>query len=262
MLVACGWVVPAVHAAGGDKTAPAVSYVALGDSIATGKVTYWSSITSYVTSFHRYLQACYGRKTTVTLANLARDGDTSSELRARVEGDEAVRTALQGADIITICIGGNNLMQAARVPGFTVIDWDAAEAGTQAFEADWGPLMTSVNGMKKPGARVIVMNLYNPYNLQPSLAYSSDRGLHERVQPYVQRINSVIQAGAGVYGYRLADVNTAFSSFQPSSMGAVTFFYPDPLTYLLRNPHPNANGQAVIADLHRQVFKAFQDGQR
>ena len=85
-------------AAGGEQK----SYVALGDSITTGY-----GLEENETGFARQVADSNG----YTLTNLAQNGATSSMLFASLSGSE-VSSAIASADLITVTIGGNDLMNA------------------------------------------------------------------------------------------------------------------------------------------------------
>ena len=85
-------------AAGGEQK----SYVALGDSITTGY-----GLEENETGFARQVADSNG----YTLTNLAQNGATSSMLLTSLS-DSEVSSAIASADLITITIGGNDLMNA------------------------------------------------------------------------------------------------------------------------------------------------------
>ena len=85
-------------AAGGEQK----SYVALGDSITTGY-----GLAENETGFAKQVADSNG----YTLTNLAQDGATSTDLLEVVKS-EANADTLKNADLITITIGGNDLMNA------------------------------------------------------------------------------------------------------------------------------------------------------
>ena len=85
-------------AAGGEQK----SYVALGDSITTGY-----GLAEKEAGFARQVADSNG----YTLTNLAKDGATSTDLLEVVKS-EANADTLKNADLITVTIGGNDLMNA------------------------------------------------------------------------------------------------------------------------------------------------------
>jgi lysophospholipase L1-like esterase len=243
-----------------------ISYVALGDSIATGTIYPGASITSYVTYFYQYLiQQNPG--TNVTMKNLAADGSRSNELYTKLgiadqlTADANMVSAVIGADIITISIGGNNLMQAAKDSSalggynFNQFNTSLAEQGVQDFNNHWVPIINKIKELN-PDVLIIVNTLYNPYN-------EADAALHNAVDSYLFRsteaevkgINDVILNSAGL-GYLIADVYGAFNQYS-TNMGAITYFYPGPLDFwgqLTRNPHPNTSGQYIITALVKSNY--------
>jgi len=230
------------------STKRAFRYLALGDSIVTGAVTYWSEIESYADYLYAHLRKYYAGKAEVHFDNLARNGDGSRELLERLDKDSKMAAAVRRADLITLCIGGNNLLRAAKIPGFTEIDWDEAEKGVRQFESDWPLLTNRIDALKRPGAVVIANTLYNPYDIHPPKGYEKDAGLNERAAPFIARINAAIGTTRRP-GWRIADVFAAFDRYARTRMADVTHMYPPLIKYILRNPHPTRRGQLIIAEL-------------
>lgn len=230
-----------------------INYVALGDSIATGTIYSGNKITSYVTYFYQYLQT-QNSSAQVNLKNLATDGDRTNELLSKL-GLTTYTDAIKSANIITISIGGNNLMQAAKDSSalggynFNKIDAAVAEQGVKDFNAQWKPIIEKIKSINST-AQIIVTTVYNPYNEADAL--------HNTVDSYLFRtdmtgINDVINGNSGS-GYAIADVFTAFNQYS-NNMGAITYFYPDDFWgTLTRNPHPNAAGQNIITELHKTAY--------
>lgn len=270
MLVASLLFLPAslVSAAPKSKTTTSVSYVALGDSIATGTVTQFTTITSYVTYFYQHLQSYYGRRVTVKLTNLSHDGDRTNELLLKLQTDSTVRSAVTNANVITISIGGNNLMQAASIPGFTSIDPAKLDQGLRDFNDQWPQIINAIKALNRKNAKIIVATVYNPYDINEPVGYEADQGLHELTdryligsqpldgQPSYNSIDNVINSNTAL-GYKVADTFTSFDAYSPSQMGQVTYMYPSLLNYIFRNPHPNSTGQGIITGLHNKVFDSY-----
>lgn len=226
-----------------------ISYVALGDSIATGTIYPGKVITSYVTYFYNYLKTKYPQ---VTVTNLAHDGDRTNELYSKLVGDSTVISAVKSADIITISIGGNNLMQAAKDSSalggynFNKIDTAVANQGLLDFQNQWNLIINQIKVLNAD-VKIIVNSTYNPYN-------ESDTALHNTVDSYLfrtdgQGLNDIILSNTGL-GYSAANVYKYYDDNYKNNMGAITYFYPtDFWGTLTRNPHPNATGQGFITEL-------------
>lgn len=234
-----------------------IKYVALGDSIATG--TYYTSILtkytnpSYVSQFSDYLATVYDQVETV---NLSHDGDQTTQLLTVLNTSSAI-VELQEADVITITIGANNLMQAAKTwlgtYNFSKIDWTKAEVGRALFEKDWPVVINRVKTIIKdtnPNAKILVMTIYNPYNSNESNYLEIDKKFTNILG---NGINDVIVNNSSL-GYAVVDVYTPFKEVSlNNNMTSLTYFYAS-----FRDPHPRVAGHALISALHADVFIALE----
>jgi uncharacterized protein YjdB len=232
-----------------------IHYVALGDSLATG-TTSRGTTTSYVHGFFNNIRTLYPYAT-VTMSNLSNDGDKSSHLLSKLRNNATFRTEVSKADIITISIGGNNIMDAGRSSYFSRIDHSIAEAGTRDFEAEYNLIIEEIRSLNGD-AKIVAMTLYNPFNTVSISGYSGDPQLHKDIDPYIRRINAQVNAIQD-NNYRVADVYSYFLTnyANKGKMGDVTYFYPTSLFKLTRDPHPNQKGQNEMTTIHNDVFKSF-----
>ena len=251
-------------AAGGEQK----SYVALGDSITTGY-----GLEENETGFARQVADSNG----YTLTNLAQNGATSSMLFASLSGSE-VSSAIASADLITITIGGNDLMNALYAylakeyntkngTDITAEDVKASLAGThseiqqstmlilaaskisdflQSTEATTalGAFTTNLTNIisaikgNNSSAEIIVVNQYNPYS---RLSTGNLLDL-SALDSAVQALNTAISSGATA-GYTVADVYTAFEEATENPYNASVSLPSINLDF-----HPNAAGHSLIAD--------------
>ena len=251
-------------AAGGEQK----SYVALGDSITTGY-----GLAENETGFARQVADSNG----YTLTNLAQNGVTSSMLFASLSGSE-VSSAIASADLITVTIGGNDLMNALYAyladayntqnnTYITAEDVKASLAGThseiqqstmlilaaskikyfpQSTEATTalGAFTTNLTNIisaikgNNSSAEIIVVNQYNPYS---RLSTGNLLDL-SALDSAVQALNTAISSGATA-GYTVADVYTAFEEATENPCNASVSLPSINLDF-----HPNATGHGLIAD--------------
>jgi|LGOV01.1.fsa_nt_gb lysophospholipase L1-like esterase len=225
-------------------------YLALGDSIATGTVGIGSPTYSYVYQFNDYLSS---EQENTTFTNLAHDGDTSGDLLYKLNNDTAFIDAVEEAEIITISIGGNNLLDAGNSPYFTSIDTTVAEENTSNFEEEYPLIIAKINSLNSE-VEIMVMTLYNPYNVSDGSGslYDDDAYLHTTTDIYLSRINDAIEV-SGAYEYvDVVDVYGAFDAYAESNnMDDITLFYDG---WFWRDPHPNQAGQNIIYELHQGVY--------
>ncbi len=233
-------------------TTPAIRYVSLGDSIATGTTTPLTSPTNpYVDQFENYLRST-NPGTDIIRSAFETDGDRTNELLNKLQTNTSMQDAIRTADFITISIGGNNLMQACKtwlgLYDFFNPNLSIAEQGYKDFVAQWEAIMIKIRTLNQD-AVVVVMNQYNPFNV-------ADTEMHTFVDNYYFKadhtgMNDLINSLASTYFYEVADVYSAFDQYSSGNMNQVTLLYPSSLT---RNPHPNQTGQNIIFGLHKNIY--------
>ncbi len=245
---------------------PAVlRYVSLGDSIATGTTTPLTADTiPYTDQFASNLKTA-NPGITVYRSAFETDGYRTNEIydllglgdvSATVSTNQTLISAVAAADVITLSIGGNNLMQACKTDSilqpydFFNPDLAVSDQGYEDFMSQYDDIMAKIHTLNSD-ALVIVMTLYNPYNL-------SDTTMHEHVDGYYigtsavdDGMNDLILGLADDFDYHVADVFTEFDQYN-SDMSAVTLLYP---SSWLRNPHPNQFGQNLIENLHVELYQ-------
>ena len=224
---------------------PMLRYLALGDSVATGAVTHFMFTVPYPVLLRDSLARQLGRP--VLLVSRTRNGLTTRGMLRLLRRCPALQREVRRAGLITLSIGGNDLMKAAAVPGFSRISAPAAQCGQQEFLSCW-PRLTALLRQLNPDAALEVMTIYNPYCLAP--CPPCDSGLHRRTEAWLEPMNRQILL-SGAAGCTVADVHGAFLSFSTGQMGRVVAMYP---AGLLRNPHPTPCGQRLIAQCHLRAL--------
>jgi len=211
-----------------------IYYVALGDSIGTGDITANPGIN-------------------VTLRNLSTNGDDSSDLLGKLRADTNCTGDVAKATILTLNIGGNNVLPAGE-NSFSTINHTVAQEGTLRFESEY-PLIIGEIRRCNPTVEIITMTLYNPYNAASIRYYEGDPALHIAVEAYVSRINVKIREVSDP-NYRFAEVHDVWKTQYADlgKMGSVTYFYPNVLLKFTRDPHPNQTGQNVLTEMMKQTY--------
>ncbi len=244
----------------GDYEYKIVNYVALGDSIAKGYGLKDVDTESYVGRVAKVLENRYGA---VNVANFGENGLRSDELLGILEQKENEQhkeyiEKIQKADIITLSIGSNDLLQ--------YVSWNTdfeefRKRGDEIFTnaclrfQDNIPRIIDVIRQEAPQAQLFVNNVYNPCN-DISFEYvenlSADLG--QLAETYVEKINDgfeqeqVQQVFANNneekawQQYVFIDVKRAFDK---SDMKLINMAF----DWGKVDPHPNAAGHEKIADL-------------
>ncbi|PKM63747.1 MAG: hypothetical protein CVU96_06310 [Firmicutes bacterium HGW-Firmicutes-20] len=228
-----------------------IYYVALGDSIGTGS-TSRGTTSSYVVGFYNYLVSA-NPNVTVTMKNLSTNGDDSSDLLGKLRADTNCTGDVAKATILTLNIGGNNVLPAGE-SSFSKINHAVAEEGTLRFESEYQQIIDEIRRCNAT-VEIITMTLFNPYNAISIRYYEGDPVLHQEVEFYAARINAKIR-GISDPNYRFAEVHDLWKAkyADVGKMGSVTYFYPSALFKFTRDPHPNQTGQNELTELMKQAY--------
>ena len=247
------------------STAPALAatatprYVSLGDSIATGTTTPLTASTRpYTDQFYAYLKT---KMPKMVRSEFETDGDRTNDLLSKLTTNRTMISAVKSATVITVCIGGNNLMQACKTwygydffsPNTTI-----ADKGYNDFVNQWPVIAQRIRSLNSK-ATVIVMNLYNPfhYDSPTTTASAEDNRMHAFVNSYYFTsdkgvgMNKIIEDNKGIGKYMVVDAYKAFDESYTIKHTDMTLMYP---ASLLRNPHPTQAGQNMLFTLHQALY--------
>ena len=278
----------------GAALAASPSYVALGDSITTG---YGLSADNNVeTNKSLSFAAQVATNNNFVLNNLAENGETSASLLDKLTKSddpdyETVTEAVKSADVITITIGGNDLMDAlyeylaasyntthpdapttaeqikAMLTGQdgTVDFWTltslitpltqfpASSEFTTALNRFSTNLSSIVSQIKSLNAnvRIVVATQYNPYS------HLSNQTIVNVVNAFdsgIQQLNGKISSQTDI---KVADVYSAFSTKNTSEnpLCNASFSMDNGNININLDFHPNAEGHKLIADVVNNAMK-------
>lgn len=239
------------------------TFTALGDSIAYGMSATPGS--GYVDLFYSNLKAIIGNED-MALVNLGVPGYTSSQLFTQLQSDPATIATLSKAKVVTVSVGGNNILAPVIVslaaafqldPTSPTFSADLANAlaqpgaqdiitatlptiqaniaaGATQFATDWPQIVASLKTLA-PQATIYVTTVYNPISTQDPLYAVFD--------PAILTINSAIKTPDS--GYMVADVYTAYATYQGSEPLVNFNWYTGNL-----DPHPTTAGHELIYQCH------------
>lgn len=239
------------------------TYTALGDSIAYGMSATPGS--GYVNLFYNDLKGMSGNED-LSLVNLGVPGYTSSQLLNQLSSDPTTMAALNKAKVVTVSVGGNNILApviASLAAAFSLDPTSAtfpaelaaalAQPGAEdiitatlptiqtsvtasvtQFVTDWPQIIATIKTLA-PQADIVVATLYDPINTQDPL--------YAIFEPSIQTINRTIMTPGA--GYKVADVYTAFATYQGSEALVNFNWYIGSL-----DPHPTTAGHELIYQYH------------
>lgn len=197
-------------------------YTAIGDSLTKG----FGALPGhgFVPVYRRMAENRLGAA--VATANLGINGLTTAELMQRLRGSSMYRQAIREADIITLSIGGNDLIRAARgAAGYPGSQGRVLRSALQECKQNFSGLIGTLEQLKA-GARkpyiIRVVGLYNPY---PRIAAATD---------WVLEFNR----HAARYSSRVVGFAPIYNDFSGNE-GNLLF---------IDHVHPNGRGYRVIAE--------------
>lgn len=138
-----------------------ISLVALGDSLTEGvgdeknKGGYVGRLTEKMTDWKGV------RK--IELENLAKRGKRSDQLLKQVKEDTYAKSALMGADIIVLTIGGNDMMKIVKRDIFNLTK-EPFYVELVNFEKRMVDTVHEIR-LSNASAPIVVLGLYNPFNM-------------------------------------------------------------------------------------------------
>ncbi|MCR3956836.1 MAG: Ig-like domain-containing protein [Gudongella sp.] len=237
-----------------------IKYVALGDSIPYG--TYYSSFWNYLgggTDTYSYVEqfADYLNVEGGNFVDASVSGHNTVDVLNQIN---QMSTSISTADVITLCVGANDIMDAASRGWSGLnkydIDWSVADAGRDNFEAYWPQVIDRIEYLN-PDVTLIVMTVYNPYH--------EDESIYDRVDAYFSSssgdmgLNYIIENFEDLedtkwgdlldedFDYRVVGIYDAFNAH--SNKDSLTGFYKS-----FCDPHPNQSGQDLIFSEHSLLY--------
>lgn len=218
-------------------------YTALGNSIAFGvgaTINY-----GYVNYFRDFLATLFP---CVNLNNRANSGFASSDLLHQLQTDTSTREAVKKADLITISIGGGDLLDCFPQPLPTIPACLSNAVAT--FAQNWPLIMREIRKRNRSHAEIFVMTVYNPFR--------GDDPNFNTAEVFIQQINNVIKANRSTCHYKVVDVHADFlGQFTNTRQWRVctwTHFCEVPIPPNPPDPHPTDSGHLEIARLHELKY--------
>lgn len=191
-------------------------YTAVGDSLTFGLGAFPGS--GFVPLYRRLAEEHLGQF--VGYDNFGINGLTSGGLYEQLTRDPFVRNRLSEAQLITLSIGGNDLIRAAKSAGGRT-DRKQLERSLNYCKQKAAASITAIRRLKENGRQPYVLRAVGLYNPYPEWTEAGE---------YVMRYNEFI--GARV---TTADVYSRFAGREKDLLS-------------LDGLHPNSRGHQVIAE--------------
>ena len=242
------------------ETTSRINYVSLGDSIADGSglADYQSKDSlgfvngSYAQLFKQKLEQDYDE---VNAVNYGKSGDDSNDLLMFLtslfsdnlsELKQSIKTNIQLADIITVCIGANDILSPAtsQMGNFLIFNKEVTshlDSGIQQLKNNFPQIINKLKILNS-SANIIFLNVYNPYkelattpNNMPTISgplsidsnklkeigiitesylIAGELNLSSVSKTIIDGVNTIIKSNIeNVSNYHLLDVKAAFDNY-------------------------------------------------
>lgn len=230
----------AVKQASASKT---LIYTALGDSLTEG-VGDATGQGGFVPLFAKNIEN--GTNDSVVSQNFGKAGDTSTQIYNRMLKQEKIQAGLKKADIITITVGGNDILKVIRdnVTKLSTMrekDFVKPEA---AYQKRFKKLLDTIR-KDNPKAQIYVLGIYNPFYINfPDLTV-----MQNVIDDWNQATKEVIAKENKVYFVPINDLlykgtGTTQAVEADSSSSSVE----NNLLYTGDHFHPNNTGYQIMAN--------------
>ncbi|MFD1442100.1 SGNH/GDSL hydrolase family protein [Lacticaseibacillus hegangensis] len=192
----------------------------------------------------------------VDTSNYGVTGDTSTQILKRVNKQKKLRTDVEHADILTVTVGGNDLMHVLQKNLLSISTKDVTD-GAATYQRHLTSLLTALRQLN-PKAPVYVFGVYNPFYVYfPNLTAMStsvktwnnatQAALGDFDHMYYVDIDSVLTKGTGTQANSKSDKAKLESAMSGSSK--------NPLIFESDHFHPNNAGYALMTS---QLWKKMQ----
>ncbi len=262
-----------------------IKFVALGDSIARGHGLSDPENCAYPAIVCESVRQNLP-DTEVDFYNYAHDGDTTGNLLEIVKNGAP---ELDGADIVTVSIGANNILLPffsclSRLTSVLGLSPSASEStdiadrvenvfesvnsflkseefassmsqGVETAKSDLSEIFAEIK-RRAPSAKVLVMLVYSPYhNTVISLPYIEQKiDLGTLCDLWVSRLDAVLRDASLTSGFYMVDCYTPMLDKKGLLNVAISLFPPR----FSIDPHPNVSGHVSIANLHIDVLNSIK----
>lgn len=244
-----------------NETKEVIHYTAIGDSLTEG-IGDLTNSGGFVPLVARDLQEQYNLNGVQT-DNFGKNGDRSDQILKRIKKDKEIQAGLTSADIITLTVGGNDLMKVIKGDVFRLTK-RTFEKPLKNYQKEVEKLLAEIRKYNAD-APIYVLGIYNPFYLyfpditeMQEIVDSWNNGTEEIVsaeeKAYFIPINDLLYKGAGdqvgIVSSEDVAAGTATSSEQDIKNNAL---------YEEDHFHPNNLGYQIMASTVRDKMVKTQD---
>lgn len=210
-----------------------IQIIALGDSLTEGV-----GISEDETGFVEYLATLLENEVNSVIIeqnNYGKSGDKVRQLINKISEDKDLQNNLRKADIITITIGGNDLMKVFRDNIFNNLSSEIIDTNKKIYLRDLKELYSLIR--KSSESPIYHLGVYNPFYLH----FNEIDGFQKSVEEWNNQTEEFIQNQTNVYFIPINDLLYKGTGFNYENVK---------INDLLSSEddfHPNVTGYQIIA---------------
>ncbi|MEI5988587.1 hypothetical protein A5881_000074 [Enterococcus termitis] len=241
-----------------SETKEVIHYVAIGDSLTEG-IGDLTNSGGFVPLVAKDLQEQYYLNGVQT-DNFGKNGDRSDQILKRIKKNETIQDGLATADVITLTVGGNDLMKVIKGDIFRLTK-DSFKRPLTSYQKEVDKLLTEIRKYNTD-APIYVLGIYNPFYLyfpditeMQEIVDNWNAGTEEIVKAeknaYFIPINDLLYKGVGDEVGIVSSENTMTSSEEVDIKNNAL--------YEEDHFHPNNLGYQIMASTVRDKMVKTQD---
>ncbi|MBP1045798.1 SGNH/GDSL hydrolase family protein [Enterococcus sp. BWM-S5] len=243
-----------------------LKYVAIGDSLTEG-VGDLTNSGGFVPMVAKDIQEKY-QLNAVEIENFGKNGDRSDQILKRIKKSDDIKAQLGEADMITLTVGGNDLMKVIKGDVFN-LTIDSFDKPLESYQKQMTTLLEEIRKYNED-APVYVLGIYNPFYLYfPEITEmqqivtnwnaGTETVVNEQERMYFIPINDLLYKGVdgdvGITGSE-DDTADAGESITNNAIYEEDHFHPNNLGYQLM---ANAVRQKMIETKDEWLVKGVNE---
>jgi lysophospholipase L1-like esterase len=224
-----------------DKT---VNYVAIGDSLTEG-VGDLTNQGGFVPLFAREISDY--QQANVEAQNYGVAGNTSTQILKRIKKQKEIQTNLKVAQVITLTVGGNDLMHAIQ-KDFMNLSVEIFEEPRTTYKKNLNTLINEIRRYNE-SAPIFVLGIYNPFYI----AFSEVTEMQTVVDQWNQATADMVAIHDKTY---FVPINDLIYKGIDGKAGVVDGSATNDALYEEDRFHPNNTGYQIMSDA---VFSTYKE---
>lgn len=221
-----------------------ILYVSLGDSLAQGYPYYLEKKPyGYTDNIYNELKVLENSNYKVDYVNYGTIGYTSTDLLHQISREDVILN-ISKADIITVNIGGNDMLKALNTKDLN--NYEMLLDSINKYSDNLASIFTKIRSLN-PTVHIYMANLFNP-------STPNDKTNYAMADYMVSYINKVIRDISLPYKIKIIAVDTIFKGHEYGTSANPWFYdkiHPDKRGYLeMSKPF----SKAILNDIHSKDY--------